>query len=173
MGVYKNASAKFFDARCSAGARSGQPASTHIGTYDTAVAAAVAYAKFRNELRESGATADDDATAGVSNGSLSVEGRRAPHPSPTRPLHQLGHSFGGQQPSRKRPAHHPAHRVHPIAAVASAHAVHLPKQPRAEPSLLEGRGAPHRESRVGPEWQLVRAHSLDLTRLDLSWPDLT
>ena len=52
MGVSKNASGKFFEARCSAGERSG--ASRLIGTYDTALAAAVGYANYRAERAANG-----------------------------------------------------------------------------------------------------------------------
>ena len=62
MGVSRNASGKFFEARCAAGDRSG--ASRLIGTYDDAVSAAVAYAKFRDEQRQQKAE-ENGGVAGV------------------------------------------------------------------------------------------------------------
>ena len=52
MGVSRNASGKFFEARCSAGERAGSK--NLIGTFGTAVEAAVAYARFRTQSRQQG-----------------------------------------------------------------------------------------------------------------------
>jgi uncharacterized protein YlxP (DUF503 family) len=83
LGVRKSQSGKFYECwgRLGSGAREGQGTRaaearlTKIGTFDTAVAAAAAYAKHRATLPEGLAHADDDDAEGDANGGLTPDAR--------------------------------------------------------------------------------------------------